>query len=228
MFTIKASDLLLLSVKDSEAHFNNPANRKKIGELTFLDLVLQQSDSGDSAAGMSFGVYLFFNPAGQCAYVGKTAKQGFAERIGSHFGAHNKSMGNVYVQRTLKRSAIDANKKPDYSPLEYEKQIQQMHDHSITMINFTNVKKVEEILKHHGGKFADGCNWNAWVPEFFTRLETVLQAMYCPERSTSKLEAELDHFLIKPKRGRGTLRRIQKNQIADKNQSLAKVIANWF
>ena len=194
--------------------------RSPLGSIKFLDLLVEQSGSG-GAIGMNHGVYAFFNPAGKCAYVGKSVQQGFAERIGSHFHTRPGSQGNVYLARNVVWNQAEENQFQAYA-----RTATTMHDHSLVMVNVYGWESVKQHLLDLGigaesiqQKFEQG-GWG--TQEFCSTLETALMALYCPP---SDGEAAA-HFLNKPNRGRRKLRSILRALESDdhKGKNLAQLL----
>ena len=224
-FKIDICDLLGKPLDYVKAELDNPENHKKLGELKFLDFMV-----GDKPGqSMRHGVYLFFTPDNECAYIGKTNKQHFAERIGSHFGMQKEATGNEYLKRTIAR---ETGRSPTFQ--DYICHLPKMGDHSLVMIGVHNWEHTATVYRGAGGKTnfdkyrkikkSDKWVWGKTV--FIDFLEKFLQAVYCPPIEMKEMDGEPnDHFLIKPKKGRITLRRIQKRtEKAGNDVTLAQFI----
>ncbi len=224
------SELLSMNLNAVRAHLES--HREKLENIKFLDLLLEHYDTG-KVRGMNHGVYMFFNPHGECAYIGKTNNQNFAERLGAHFGMRPKYRGNVYLHRTLLQSR-ERNKNTDKSepksklklePKDYAAMVNKMHDHSISLINVYHWEGVKDALRKSDGdpdqfENKEKRGKNIWGQEVFVgALETTLQSIYCPPTDVQK-----DPFLIMQERGRGKLRKRQKKIHAKAGEPLAKLI----
>ena len=240
-FKTNITELLGKDLDAVKAHFES--HQDKLGNIKFLDLLLEHYGKGE-VKGMNHGVYMFFNPQGQCAYIGKSNNQNFAERLGANFGMMRGYRGNVYLHRTLMQSRMENNPNEKPEPKDYAAMVNKMYDHSISLINVYGwegkedkegkeyKKGIKDVLRDHGGdpNLFEGIKRRGkerWGKEVFvSELETTLQAIYCPPKSSThkKGDEENDHFLIMPKRGRNKLRKRQKKIFAEAGKPFAKII----
>lgn len=218
-FKIDICDLLPLTLEEVKARLDDPVNRKKLGELKFLDLLVDDialdGKKKETPRGMRHGVYFFFNERGHCAYIGRTKKQHFAERLGAHFGMQNASTGNEYIRRTIARQQC---KWDDFSA--YVNMAKEIGNHSIVLVAVHGWERTQEKYIDAGGSNEQFTAENEWrKEEFVNALEIFFQALYCPKNEDG--EAAKD-FLIKPQRGRSALRKYQAS--FDAKVQLAKLI----
>ena len=177
-FKTGITNLLELPLADVKAHFENHDNRKPLGEVTFFDLRVEDQSVSDGLRRMKYGVYLFFNADGKCAYVGET-ESSLANRFLQHFGFLEGDGRNQYLKHTLEREAPDGGRETK----DYATQMLKMKDHSIAIVNVTSQwDKIEEKLKPHcnSNKWDD---WESWSTKFVLGLEKTMQAIYCPPKS---------------------------------------------
>lgn len=219
-FKIDICDLLPLTLEKVKALLDDPANRKTLEDLKFLDLLVDDmgldGTKKETPRGMRHGVYFFFNERGRCAYIGRTKKQHFAERLGAHFGMQNASTGNEYIRRTIARHHPEWD--GDFS--RYVNMAKEIGKHSIALVAVHGWERTQEKYIAAGGRNEQFTAKNEWrKEEFVDALEIFFQALYCPENESS--EAAKD-FLIKPKRGRNALRKYQAS--FDAGVPLAKLI----
>ena len=171
--------------------------RMKLKDIKFMDLLVENPDA-EKVRGMDFGVYLFFNSDGQCAYVGMTM-DGFAKRMGQHFYTRRRGWpldkSNQYLEGTL----INQRGKDKREPADYSGMARDMGDHSLVMINAYYWDGVKHALKEAGvgkpekfeGLIRRGREvWGA--QKFCESLEKTLQAIYCPGPKDDS-----DHWLVK-------------------------------
>ena len=149
-FKTHISELLGKNLDEVKAHFET--HREKLGNIKFTDLLLEHYDDG-KVRGMNHGVYMFFNPQGECAYIGKSNKQNFAERLAAHFGMMRGYRGNIYLHRTLmqsrKKNGVDEKLKPETK--EYAAMVNEMNNHSLSLINVYYWEGIKDDLRKHGG-----------------------------------------------------------------------------
>ena len=162
--------------------------RMKLKDIKFMDLLVENPDA-EKVRGMDFGVYLFFNSDGQCAYVGMTM-DGFAKRMGEHFYTR-KGKRNQYLEGTLRNQRG----KDKREPADYSGMARDMGEHSLVMINAYWWDGVKKALKEAGiykpEKFdVLGETWGA--QKFCESLEKTLQAIYCPGPKDDS-----NHWLVK-------------------------------
>ena len=216
-FKTDITTLLDLSLDEVKTHFDESKNRKPLGEVTFFDLRVEDQSVSDGLHRMKYGVYLFFNSDGKCAYVGKT-ESSLANRFRQHLGFLKCDRYNQYLKRTLKIEYEGTGRKPK----DYATQMLKMKNHSISIVNVTGQwDDVKSMLEPHCD-FDHWDNWKSWSAKFLYDLEYSLQAIYCPPKPER-------YFLNCQKSHASLLKHQQKlKKLANESKNFAEVIARVY
>ena len=112
-----------------------------LSELKLFDLLVTK----DKSSAMRHGVYMFFNDAGECIYVGMCSSSHFAHRIGGHFGMSPKYGMNTILNRTVKMLGL----KNTYSS--YVEAIPKISEYRLLLIGANGkgkefIKKLEKLF----------------------------------------------------------------------------------
>jgi hypothetical protein len=114
---------------------------KHIKELTICDLIL--TPSGPIIT--NNGVYIFFSPNAEVAYIGKAEKKSFVERIPSHFDPRgNQGWFNTILKKLIQNGNANS----------FDEALIQSLEYSVRLINFTKhdnlrsyCSKLERLLR---------------------------------------------------------------------------------
>ncbi|WBS01532.1 hypothetical protein OU994_25160 [Pseudoduganella sp. SL102] len=141
--SIRLQDIRELSLSDI-VKLLHESPKRQLAELTLFDMLLR--DGKDEHGAFRHGVYLFFNEAGACTYVGKCSSSHFAHRIGGHFGMSPKYGMNTYLRRTVKSLGLDPENYGDYV-----KALPLIGHHRLLLIDANNagatiIRRLEQVF----------------------------------------------------------------------------------
>ena len=180
-FKIDVSDLFPKRLDEVKATVEGAS--RPLSEIGLMDLVLVNPEAqAADAKPLLYGVYLFFDDDGQCAYVGETTVA-FVKRIGQHLNPNFHDGWNQF----LRYSHENLEGAPG---LHYHQTAAQVAEHQLTIIYFDPHDWEEPMCKAGGDprsiNEADG--WRG--AQLAEPLEITFQAVYCDEHDAMPLEGQ--------------------------------------